>query len=102
MGMNHKMATILLYPKLRCPVGCAYCFSNPIVPPDARYDKAAMIERLEETYKKDPGSIILHGGEVLSLPLKDFEFFLKAADRLSGSSHIQTSCGAPHRTYQIV
>lgn len=85
------MATILLYPKVDCPVGCAYCFADPGVPTGAKYDKRAMIEKLGEISGDPHESVILHGGEVLSLPVRDFEFFLKAVYKLRGTTHIQTS-----------
>lgn len=85
------MATILLYPKLDCPVGCEYCFADPSTPTESRYDKLAMIKTLDEIAKDPHGSIILHGGEVLSLPKKDLEFFLKSVYKLRHSTHIQTS-----------
>lgn len=85
------MATILLYPKLECPVGCEYCFSDPSVPEDIKYDKRAMVATLEEIATDPREAIVLHGGEVLSLPIKDFEFFLKSVRKLKNEFSIQTS-----------
>ena len=88
------MSMILLYPKLQCEVGCAYCFGAPtkFLP----YDKEKMAETLrniveQENQNKHGSQVCLHGGEVCKLPIEDFEFFIKETRNLGIIPSIMTS-----------
>lgn len=68
------ISTILLYFKVKCPVGCEYCFEKPS---DINgYDLNIMMDTLKNIYVKGD-TICLHGGEVCTLPLKDLATALK-------------------------
>jgi uncharacterized protein len=88
--------TILLYPLLKCPVGCAYCFQNKNIPSN-EYNREVMISKLRLILKENIEkklfipNLVLHGGEVLSLPIEDFEFFIKSIFDINGSPSLQTS-----------
>jgi radical SAM protein with 4Fe4S-binding SPASM domain len=49
-----------------------------------------MIQTVKRLGRKED-QLIIHGGEVLSLPLDDFEAFLKCCFELQGRTHIQSS-----------
>lgn len=87
------MDTVLLYPNVKCPVGCLYCFEdeNSVAVPD--YDKQKMIETLKTLVDSPqrPSSVILHGGDVLALPIEDLEFFVQEAVALKLHPELQTS-----------
>ena len=85
--------TILLYPTPHCNVGCGYCFEIPVE--KEQYYKENMIRSLEDIMSfvqpNEQKKIILHGGEVLHLPLEDFEFFIKGIKKFQRNPAIQTS-----------
>ena len=105
--INHIGQTILMYPMPECPVGCSYCFEADFFAKKEGYNRELIAESLkkimeqrgqkEGDYKKNtnnynqPGHIILHGGEVLTLPIKDFEFFIKLMLKYQPQPAIQTS-----------
>lgn len=88
---GERGATVLLYPTPYCPVGCKYCFETPF-PFPRTYNKEAMKDTLDQLathlqYK----NLILHGGEVLKLPIKDFEYFINIMSKHEEHPSIQTS-----------
>lgn len=85
------MATILIYPKVKCHVGCKYCFENPDHGAIGQYDKAKMMTTLQSIFDKRHDNVVIHGGEVLSLPIRDFKYFVKKTKEIAGSVSIQTS-----------
>ena len=92
--------TILFYPLAdSCPNGCLYCFEDPSFRKERvfdGYDKQKMAETANRLIDFQSGSnIILHGGEVLTLPLKDLEFFLKEARKYKEHISVQTGLGVP-------
>lgn len=114
--INQQGQTILMYPMPECPVGCSYCFEADFLAKKEGYNRELIAESLrkimlqrgqnpssnntkgkEGDYKKNTanynqsGHIILHGGEVFTLPIKDFEFFLKLMLKYQPQPAIQTS-----------
>ena len=91
--------TILFYPIAdSCRNGCLYCFEDKKEKIFNGYDKSKMAKKLEELVSTGKYStIILHGGEILDLPLEDFEFFIAEMRKHneSGPVNVQTSLGVP-------
>ena len=86
------METLLMYPITDCPVGCAYCFNAKSQ--NIKYDKNVMCDKLVELSKLwggYPPQVIMHGGEVLTMPIRDFKFFIKHISDLNVRPVIQTS-----------
>lgn len=73
------MTTLLLYFKVSCPVGCAYCFELPSG--IREYNLSAMLESLKDNYVPRD-TIVLHGGEICTLPIRDLEYALRFCRRL--------------------
>ena len=88
---QERGATVLFYPTPFCPVGCKYCFETPFKY-NKSYDKKAMkntfISLMDHLQFKN---VILHGGEPLKLPIKDFEYFFKLASQYVDHPSLQTS-----------
>jgi len=98
------MVTVLFYPIAdKCVNNCAYCFEDENHRKTKIYDsynKYAMAQKHSEIveYHKSINEhtrTILHGGEVLSLPIEDFEFFLVEMKKSQLNPSIQTSLGVP-------
>jgi uncharacterized protein len=87
------MKTLLFYPKLDCPVGCDYCFSDKSdikVP----YNKEKMIEACQlvnRAHYRGEERVILHGGEIFSIPNDDLTYFVEELSKIFNSISIQTS-----------
>ena len=67
------ISTILFYFKVKCPVGCAYCFEKPT--DINEYDLKTMLKTFEQIYKRGD-TVCLHGGEICTLPIEDLDFVL--------------------------
>jgi uncharacterized protein len=97
------LATILFYPRaIKCPIGCLYCFEDPSFNNSVleKYNKHKMAATVEDLVKKfsekqESVQVILHGGEVLGLPVKDLDFFLSELKKYSDRPDFQTSLGLP-------
>lgn len=98
------MSTILFYPIAdSCINGCLYCFEDPSFKKMRAfkgYDKYKMAKTVKSLTEKDkkmgePSTVILHGGEVLTLPTEDLEFFFREMKKSSGKCMMQTSMGVP-------
>ncbi len=100
------LSTILFYPKAdSCENGCLYCFEDPSFRKNnpsvfKKYDKYKMAETVrklveESKERKESVRVILHGGEVFSLPNEDLEFFLSEMLKYGQNSSIQSSLGVP-------
>jgi len=50
-----------------------------------------MVATLKEIYEPKNDSVIMHGGEVFSLPIRDFKYFVHNASQVARSLSIQTS-----------
>ena len=90
------MNTILWYMLLDCPTGCEYCFEDenkPSIP--GRYNKEAMAATLRDISKQwgkdEHPQVILHGGDVTSLPIEDFKFSLETIKSVGGQPSMQTA-----------
>jgi uncharacterized protein len=94
------MKTLLFYPKIDCSVGCDYCFSDKL---DKRipYNKEKMIESAHayarkmdiehQQYSDRRKKIVLHGGEIFSIPDDDLNYFIEEVHKMFGEISIQTS-----------
>ncbi len=71
--------------------GCEYCYQHPVRKEHYRVNLEAIEETVRRLYSQRKRQIILHGGEPLSLPKHQVEFFLKLAYDLTGGSSIQTN-----------
>lgn len=100
---QEKGSTVLLYPTPYCPVGCKYCFESPFLF-EKKYDKENMKKTLEELMDfLEYRHLILHGGEVLKLPIKDFEYFIKIMKKHIDHPSIQSSLwGLTNKHIQII
>jgi len=93
--------TILFYPLAdSCPNGCLYCFEDPSFRKEnvfTGYDKYKMAESVKRLVENGKGSpqVILHGGEILALPIPDLEFFLSEIKKYNESPNVQTGLGVP-------
>lgn len=92
------MTTTLFYPKFDCNVGCEYCFTDKekancglSIP---QYNKEKMIETAKKMAKNcncSSPTIIMHGGELLSLPIEDFAWFVDELHKIYKTISMQTS-----------
>ena len=82
------ISTILLYFKVKCPVGCTYCFEKPTDITD--YDLGKMLEALETIFNPND-TICLHGGEVCTLPINDLEFILRKVRKFLTDRNVNSS-----------
>jgi uncharacterized protein len=95
------MSTILWYPYAsKCPNGCLYCFEDPSFKKEScvfnSFDKEKMAKSVRSlALGKENNSIILHGGEILNLPIDDLEFFFLESIKYVDRPTIQTSLGSP-------
>jgi len=100
------MTTILWYPIAdKCRNNCLYCFEDPSFKRDNSVFDKFNTEKMAKTFNEIMGGerskniqgqqIILHGGEILDLPIKDFEFFLSETKKYSEKPAMQTSLGVP-------
>lgn len=98
------MGTILFYPIAdSCRNGCLYCFEDPSfkkMKAFSGYDKYKMantVRSLVETdsARKQSSHIILHGGEILDLPIEDLEFFFRELRKYGDRASFQSSLGVP-------
>ncbi len=88
--------TILVKPITACNLKCSYCFQN-----DQKtsgnytnkkdYDMQAILGSMREMNSISGGLQVLHGGEILLMPIPDLEILLSESLRLNGFSAIQTN-----------
>jgi uncharacterized protein len=96
------MSTFLWYPIAdKCINGCLYCFEDPDFKSETlvfqSFDRQKMADTMRNLVERgeDGSQVILHGGEILSLSLDDFEFFLKETRKYMDRVSVQTSLGLP-------
>lgn len=89
------MTTNLIYLTPVCPTGCAYCFQDPDCNALRKYDIGKVMKTVEQLYSdprcsQDP--LVLHGGEICALPIRDIEKILKACSKITPQNvRLQTS-----------
>ena len=85
-----------MMPSLRCNLKCKYCFERPVWSSAAAEIPAnldamvGVLKRVVGEYGRG-GSICLHGGEPLTLPIDELEYFFSEIRRLGCSPSIQTN-----------
>ncbi|MEM2370806.1 MAG: radical SAM protein [Candidatus Bathyarchaeia archaeon] len=88
--------TILVMPSLRCNLKCLYCFERPVWESSASELEAnvdaiiGVVRRVVREYGGG-GSVCLHGGEPLTLPIETLEYFFSAISRMGCRPSIQTN-----------
>ena len=87
--------TILLMPSLRCNLKCRYCFERPVWlsgAADLEANLDAMIGVLKRLVKEyGRGSVCLHGGEPLTLPIDKMEYLFSTIRKLGCNPSMQTN-----------
>jgi len=89
------MTTNLIYLTPVCPTGCAYCFQDPDCLSLNNYDLDKVLDTVKKIYSNkqsmyDP--LVLHGGEICALPIKDIEYILKECTKITPQNlRLQTS-----------
>jgi len=87
--------TILLMPSLSCNLRCTYCFERPVWESEVarlRCNVDAITSVLEKLVMKyGRGSVCIHGGEPLTLPISELEYLFNYIRGRGLSPSIQTN-----------
>ena len=87
-----QFKTNLFYLKVKCPVGCEYCFEDTNNEMVQKYDLQKMFKTFDSMIRKGEfNRITLHGGDVLSLPIEDFRYICEEFARRNTGISVQTS-----------
>tara|TARA_E500000331_G_scaffold335013_1_gene360765 strand:+ start:137 stop:1327 length:1191 start_codon:yes stop_codon:yes gene_type:complete len=86
----------LIKPITSCNLKCSYCFQNDQrdvgnFTDKSQYDLDLIIKSINQLYKETKGKQVLHGGEILLLPLNDLERLLEVIHTNFGKTWLQTN-----------
>ncbi|MEM2365687.1 MAG: radical SAM protein [Nitrososphaerota archaeon] len=87
--------TILVMPSLTCNLKCQYCFERNVWESEVsglKHNPDAIFSLLENVVRKyNANHVCLHGGEPLTLPLNELEYYMHRIRNMGLSISIQTN-----------
>lgn len=85
---------VLIKPVSACNLGCSYCYqesSRMATAPEDALKLNSLLDRMDQLHALGWGEQVLHGGEILLLPLEKLEILLSKLFEQNGETAMQTN-----------